>query len=128
MKKLFSLLFILLAINSAVNGQTIAERAQIMAANMTKQLSLSQQQESDIYQLVLNRLNSLKEISDKKDPGYEKKYMIERRKFHTDIQAFLSKEQYQHWEKIANEQSATRKSGKPITHPVLDEELELKGK
>ncbi len=129
MKKLLTIsLFVLFGLNT--NAQTTMERAKKMTDNMAKQLALTEKQKADIYTFTLNRLNTLGELKAKTDKESEQGYLVQRRKFHSEIHQFLNDEQYKKWNHLREEQIRSKKDGK-ATAPadsIIDDELEFMNK
>ncbi len=127
MKKLLTFaLFLIMGINSY--SQTTLERARKMTDNMAQELALTETQKSDIYNLTLNRLNTLAQLKAKNDKQSEQSYLIERRKFHSDVHQFMNNEQYKKWEQLRTQHIRMQKDGKKVQNPVIDDELEFMNK
>jgi hypothetical protein len=126
MKK--TILFLLLAFftSALMTAADNKQRAATLADNLEKELALTADQKTKVYDLLLAKFDALDKYNKASLTEQEKQaIMLEKRKFVTELRAILTDDQYTKWHGLRNEQSKQMKKGEKVQTPVIDPQLEF---
>ena len=115
----------LLLFSLVIFSQNNKQRAERLSGSIEKQLGLSKEQKSKVYELLLSKMNSIdKAVKENNNDITAQAVMIEKRKFFSEMSSVLTQEQFQNWQRIRSEQLSSFKNGEAIQDMIFDPGME----
>lgn len=125
MKKAFIVIFLSLFILPSLNAQTSQERAQTLSASLEKNLALTPDQKTKVYDLIAAKLETIDKLSkDQSSKEAQAELRVEKRKYLSEVRGVLTEEQYKKWMTMRKQQMEGVKKGVKVDYPVYDPIME----
>jgi periplasmic protein CpxP/Spy len=105
---------------AAFAGKDTEARAKTLTDNLEKSLSLTAEQKTNVYKVVLAKMEAVEKLDKASD-----QIKIEKRKFYMEMKNVLTEEQYKKWNELRNAQVEQTKKGEKVANPVFDKDIEL---